>query len=221
VNEALVPSLGFFGRNMEYLSLHTASLASVPLMGAFTGWITTWIAIKMIFRPRQPINIFGLKIVGFVPRRQRELAERLGETIERDLVSHRDVQQVLQSPEIEHEIGVAIESQVDVMFERCLEKIPMASMLIRGELALQLKRLISDQMRASVPEVLDSLIEKVEHRLDFKDIIRERVEQFDMTKLEHIIYSIAAKEIRMIELLTGALGFVVGFAQLGIMIFVR
>jgi uncharacterized membrane protein YheB (UPF0754 family) len=153
---------------MHYLTLHYLTLASIPLMGAFTGWVTTWIAIKMIFRPRRPINILGLKIVGFVPRRQRELAERLGETIERDLLSHRDVQQVLQSPEIEQEIGVAIENQVESLFERCIEKIPMASIIVRGELASQLKRLISEQMRASVPEVLDSLIEKIEHRLDFK-----------------------------------------------------
>jgi uncharacterized membrane protein YheB (UPF0754 family) len=203
---------------MHYLTLHYLTLASIPLMGAFTGWVTTWIAIKMIFRPRRPINILGLKIVGFVPRRQRELAERLGETIERDLLSHRDVQQVLQSPEIEQEIGVAIENQVESLFERCIEKIPMASIIVRGELASQLKRLISEQMRASVPEVLDSLIEKIEHRLDFKEIVRERVEQFDMSKLEQIIYSIAAKEIRMIELLTGVLGFVVGSVQLGIML---
>jgi uncharacterized membrane protein YheB (UPF0754 family) len=42
--------------------------------------------------------------------------------------------------------------------------------------------------------------------------------KFDMSKLEQIIYSIAAKEIRMIELLTGVLGFVVGSVQLGIML---
>lgn len=206
---------------MEYLTLHNLSLAAVPIMGAFTGWVTTWIAIKMIFRPRQPVNILGLKIVGFVPRRQRELAERLGETIERDLLSHRDVQQVLQSPEIEQQIGMAIENQVESLLERCIEKFPMAGMIIRGELAVQLKRLISEQMRASVPGILDSLIEKVEHRLDFKQIVQERVEQFDMTKLEQIIYSIAAKEIRMIELLTGVLGFVVGSVQLAIMLSVN
>ena len=34
------------------------------LLSAFTGWITTWIAVKMLFHPRRPINILGFKLQG-------------------------------------------------------------------------------------------------------------------------------------------------------------
>ena len=48
------------------------------LLSTFTGWITTWIAIKMLFHPRKPIKILGLTIQGIFPKNQQQIAEKLG-----------------------------------------------------------------------------------------------------------------------------------------------
>jgi uncharacterized membrane protein YheB (UPF0754 family) len=52
-----------------------------PFVGALIGWLTNYLAIKMLFRPRQPRFIFGL-LCRVIPRRQRDLALKIGEVVE-------------------------------------------------------------------------------------------------------------------------------------------
>ena len=44
---------------------------------AFIGWITNFIAIKMLFHPRTPVQIGSLTIQGIFPKRQKALALNL------------------------------------------------------------------------------------------------------------------------------------------------
>ncbi|NDC78344.1 MAG: DUF445 family protein, partial [Chitinophagia bacterium] len=56
-------------------------LASIPVISAFIGWVTNWVAIKMLFHPRRPIRFLGLTVQGIFPKRQRQFAERLGRMV--------------------------------------------------------------------------------------------------------------------------------------------
>ena len=50
-----------------------------PLVGALIGYATNWLAVKMLFRPRQPWGAGVLKFQGVVPRRQEALADSISE----------------------------------------------------------------------------------------------------------------------------------------------
>jgi hypothetical protein len=59
-------------------------ILSGPLVGGLIGYITNYIAIKMLFRPRTPIYIGKLRLPftpGVVPRRKDELADILGNAV--------------------------------------------------------------------------------------------------------------------------------------------
>ena len=38
-----------------------------PLIGAAIGWFTNFVAIKLLFRPHEPVSIFGFSIQGDYP----------------------------------------------------------------------------------------------------------------------------------------------------------
>ena len=55
-----------------------------PLIGAVIGYITNYIAIKMLFRPLTPKMIFGRRLPftpGIIPRRKAQLADALGKAV--------------------------------------------------------------------------------------------------------------------------------------------
>ncbi|AGT30973.1 membrane protein [Geobacillus genomosp. 3] len=59
-------------------------------VGALIGGVTNFIAIVMLFRPYEPIYIFGKQLPftpGLIPKRRRELAEQLGKTVVEHLVT--------------------------------------------------------------------------------------------------------------------------------------
>jgi len=52
-------------------------LILIPIISAFIGWFTNWIAIKMLFHPREPKKFLGLTLHGIFPKRQKVIAEKL------------------------------------------------------------------------------------------------------------------------------------------------
>ena len=56
-------------------------LCLIPVTGASLGWVTNWVAIKMLFYPKEPLNILGIRfnsVHGLFPRHRLEFAEKTG-----------------------------------------------------------------------------------------------------------------------------------------------
>lgn len=79
-----------------------------PLIGALIGYITNWIAVKMMFKPLQPIKIgkFTLPFTpGIIPKNQNRLAESIAEAISKNLLTEEDIKNNLLSEEIKEKIN--------------------------------------------------------------------------------------------------------------------
>ena len=110
------------------------------LLSTFTGWITTWIAIKMLFHPRKPIKILGLTIQGIFPKNQRLIAEKLGQVVGKELLSFDEIEQKVTNPENLQKLRPDIEHHIDNFLRNKLKDVfPMLSMLIGEKTILQLK----------------------------------------------------------------------------------
>jgi len=197
---------------------HYFILLSLPIIGALIGWGTNFIAVKMLFRPRVPRNFLGLRFHGVIPARQIELARSIGETVESQLISHRDLQDALQRPEVNAELAKTIEAEVERFMNERLSANPLIAIVMQGPLANELKRMVVKQLHASTPQILERLVGTLEKHMSFKQIVQQRVEEFDIATLENLIQRIASRELRAIEIWGGVLGFLVGAFQAGLSI---
>jgi len=59
----------------------------------------------------------------------------------------------------------------------------------------------------------DSIATAATNELDIKRLVRERLEGFSLEELERLIFQLARRELRHIEVLGGIIGFLVGLAQ--------
>jgi uncharacterized membrane protein YheB (UPF0754 family) len=194
------------------------TVISVPIIAALIGWITNYIAVKMIFRPRKAWNILGFKIHGLIPKRQKELAAKIGETVARDLVYHQDIIDAIDLKTVQSEIRSIVSVKIDSFVADYIGKNPMIGMFLQGPMLEQIRSALLSQVESAVPELMESFSTKMESSLDFKQIVQNRVEGFDLSKLEALVYAISAKELKAIELLGGVLGFIVGLLQVAIML---
>ena len=64
-------------------------LMILAIIGALIGWLTNVIAIKLMFRPIQPVRIWGTPFVlqGLIPERKDEIAKSIGDVINEELIS--------------------------------------------------------------------------------------------------------------------------------------
>jgi len=61
------------------------------IIGGVIGWTTNWGVIRMLFRPRKPLRIAGFKWSGLLVKKKPELAKRIGEIVEKDLLTKEKI----------------------------------------------------------------------------------------------------------------------------------
>ncbi|MEF8889513.1 MAG: DUF445 family protein [Desulfohalobiaceae bacterium] len=188
-----------------------------PLLGAFIGWLTNYLAIRMLFHPRRPVRIGFWTWQGLFPKRQEELAVKLGEIVENELVNHSDIQRVLGDPEFQARLRDTVRSQVDEFVDRRVtRKLPsMLASTLRGSVLERLKTLLAREVEQFIPEMVDRAGRELEYRVRFSHIVQDKVSSFSTDKLEEVLFTIMKREFRFIEVLGGLLGLIIGLFQLG------
>ncbi len=92
----------------------------LPICGVVVGYVTNWVALRMIFEPVEPWQLFGVKIQGLFLRRQPEVAEVYGQIISEDVVTLGNIgEELLHGPQsdrtrqmIETAMGPAVDRAV-------------------------------------------------------------------------------------------------------------
>ena len=85
-----------------------------PILGAIIGYVTNWIAIRMLFRPRATKRIFGVQVPltpGIVPKNRDELAQKIGRAVAGELLSADAIRTQIDSPELQASLGQWISHQ--------------------------------------------------------------------------------------------------------------
>ncbi len=191
---------------------------TLPIIAALTGYITNYIAIKMLFHPRKKIKILFLEIQGIFPKRQKVLAEKLGKIVAEELFSIEDVKQSLQNPGGTEEVTAVVDAKLDDFLDnRLMDVMPMLAMFMNDEVKQKIKVTLLAEVQLMLPELIGRFISKIENEVDVEKTVYDKVVSFSTDKLEEILYSIMSKEFKFIEILGGVLGFVIGLIQIAIL----
>ena len=186
----------------------------LPFISALIGWVTNFIAVKMLFHPKTEVNLGLFKLHGIFPKRQKQLAEKLGKIVSKELFSFSDIKGELLKPENTAEVNNVLESKIDLFLNEKLAKaMPMIAMFINDGVKQKIKATLMEEFGNSLPEVLENYSDKLEKSIDIEKIVYDKVTAFSSDKLEDILFSIMKKEFKFIELLGGVLGFIIGLFQ--------
>lgn len=179
-------------------------------IGGLIGYVTNRIAIKMLFRPVNPIKILFFEIQGVFPKRKDKIAVSLAETIEQELLSKDVIMDKILNEEKIQEYKVLIK---DMLVEKIEEKIPpMVKMFLGSN-----PNLIKDLIDKEGDQILDDLIDKLKDSglegLDIKEIVKEKIDSLDFVEFEKIIFGLMNKELRFVEIIGLFLGMFIGVIQ--------
>ncbi|MFC1845272.1 DUF445 domain-containing protein [Thermodesulfobacteriota bacterium] len=190
-------------------------LYSLPLIGALIGWLTNYIAIKMLFHPRNEVRLFFIPVQGVFPKRQKALARKLGQIVSEELVSAQDVTAHLK----EKATSEAVLNHISLRLEEGISKrlpgaFPILAILKSSDMADKIKNMLLDQMSSLNEELIDKLSGELEEELDVQGIVEKKVSSFSSEKLEKILFSIMRREFKFIEMVGAVLGFLIGVVQI-------
>ena len=67
---------------------------SLPLIGAFIGYFTNYVAIKMLFYPKKPYYIAGVRLPftpGLIPKKRDELIDKISSVVAEKVINKREL----------------------------------------------------------------------------------------------------------------------------------
>lgn len=194
----------------------TILLILTPFITAGIGWLTNWVAIQMLFHPRQSMRIFFWKWQGLIPRRQQQLAEEAAEIIEREIMQQHIIVHEIRKIELTPYLNEAAKKLVWERVGPQLQAIPLLGGFINDGMLAKFEVIAAAAMREESGPLMEKVATQFEATVDLKQMIEDNIAAFDLERLEEIVNQVAKREFRTIERLGAILGFIIGCAQVAL-----
>lgn len=175
---------------------------SIPIVAAFVGWSTNWLAVKMTF---YPLEFYGLRLgplpigwQGIIPSKARRMAGIAVQSILSKLISIREIVEVMDPRLVaEHIIG-----EVDPMLDAWTDEMMIAHHpVLWSNLPDPLRRILRTRVRAKLPHLIDDLMQDValniDHLVDVKTLVADHLEK-NKELLNRVFWECGETEFRFL-----------------------
>ncbi|WP_293444564.1 DUF445 family protein [Persephonella sp.] len=211
-----------------------------PLIGAFIGYITNYLAVKMLFRPFEEKRVLGFKLPftpGLIPKRREEIAVAIANTIEKHLLTkeklHRLFEESSYKERLKSRIEIILDQMVDQVFtdiqEALKEGVSLGKINIKtAVIAVAFEKFvekagekIKDKLKKQMLEKASDNIEKnieeelpqILSQLNIKKLVVDTFMEMDIKTLEKIVIGFSEKQLKHITYTGAVLGFFIGLLQ--------
>ncbi len=147
-----------------------------PLLGAVIGYVTNYIAIRMLFRPLKAWRLLGLRIPltpGIIPAKRGELAQKMGGMVGDHLLTADDVGRAFAKESVQHELRHAVTDKLGLLLDRELG--PLES-LVPDRFRRRFRELVELLQRKLVKLIFDYL-QSVEFEQKLRDYLQRQGDQ--------------------------------------------
>lgn len=187
----------------------------LPVGGLIVGYATNWIAIKIIFEPKRPINVFGLTFQGMFLKRQAEVANVYSDIIEKKLLNSHNIIQIALNGSGSEQVLELIQLHVNDAIERYIAVAqPYFALGVGSEQYFKMKKLAIDLIFSKSDKYLLYLEDYANDALSVGDDLKFKMSQLSPEEFEGVLRP-AYQQDEWKLIVTGAiLGLGAGFFQL-------
>jgi len=166
-------------------------IAIPVIVGAIIGYVTNWLAIKMLFRPHEEKRILGLRIPftpGLIPKERNRIAKSVGITIGEYLLSPDVVINSLTNNRIESHIKEWVESNMNRLKKEKRSIMDFMTIIIKDNYSQVLK---------AVKEKITGYICKEARKETFKQKVMSLLDSSFLNESIENIYSLVIQKVEL------------------------
>lgn len=169
-------------------------LIAIPFISAFVGYVTNWVAIRMLFRPHKEKRILGLRIPftpGLIPRKRVELAKTIGRAVGQELLTGEALAQRIEDREFREKMQTLIR---DYTQELLSKELPSLNALIPSKFRADWDAFIID-LKQKLSDWSYKLLTGNEMEALIRSQVQQRVEELLKRPLQEIAPDSLLKEM--------------------------
>jgi uncharacterized membrane protein YheB (UPF0754 family) len=169
---------------------------TLPVAGALVGYVTNWIAIKLLFEPADPVDLGPFVLQGLFESRQVEVSQEFAHFME---------SRVLSSPML---LDALTNQNEEEMFQFLRKQLPwpIPEHVLRA--AMEAIRTV-----AANPEQYKHIHSYVSESLDIEDTLSSRLKKLSPKNFEDLLHPVFQEDEIILIVTGGVLGALAGLLQ--------
>lgn len=199
----------------------THSVWVMPLFGAFTGWFTDWLALRMIFEPKQPTRyLFGLvEWQGLFLRRRQEVAAEYGALIAEEVITARNViEAVLRGPLSDRLYEMILKHVHEAVDQQAGLARPLLVFAVGTSGYQAMKEAVARRLLERLPETLRHAENYVGDAMALKQTLVGKMRELTAEEFEGLLRPAFRQDEWALIAVGAVLGFLVGELQVFVML---
>ncbi|WP_340685397.1 DUF445 domain-containing protein [Amycolatopsis coloradensis] len=191
----------------------------LPIFGGCIGLFTDWLAIKLIFVPREPVRVGRVILQGKFQRRRADVAHQYGEMIANEILTVPNLlDAVLRGPRsdrlyalVERLVARAVDEQASVAK-------PMVAMAVGGQRLNEIKQAAARKALERLPPTIRHAEGYLTEAMDVAKIVERRMLGLTPLEFEGLLRPAFRQDEWKLIAVGGLIGFLVGELQVLLML---
>ena len=187
----------------------------LPLFGFLVGWLTNWIALKIIFRPLEPKYFMGFKIHGKFLQRQKEVAVSFSRVVCVELIHTKAIWDEILGGPLNRNFYSLLRTHSLVFTDELLGGLRTFAIAGMGAQKFnEMKETVALKIMEGLPNIIDQCYEYTTEALDIENTIRERMINLSPPDFEGVLHPAFEEDEILLIIVGAALGLAAGIIQL-------
>ncbi|MEV5650576.1 DUF445 domain-containing protein [Nocardia sp. NPDC052254] len=212
-----------FGTLLGFVQMFTWALTHsswlMPLFGGFTGLVTDWLALQMIFRPVRPWKIFGrIGWQGLFHKRREQVCVDYGDLIATEILTPAKMLEAVLNGERSDRLASILARRMDEFIDSQSAPAQPLVTLVAGDTIARVKREIAPEMLAYIRSAAAGFEDHAMRTLDLRSLVIEKTRQLTDDEYEGLLRPAFKQDEWKLVAIGGVLGFLVGELQVHLLL---
>lgn len=187
----------------------------LPTAGFLVGWVTNYLALKVIFRPLTPKNVCGYELLGIFLRRQQEVSDTFARVIMTEIVHVKAIWDAIFTGPLNANFFAMLRAHTLVFTDKLIVEIkPLAIAAMGADNFALMKEDVAQKVIEGLPGIIDNSYQYTQKAMDMENEVRAKMQALPPDEFEGVLHpAFEEDEIQLIAI-GGVLGAIVGVIQI-------
>ena len=185
----------------------------LPFFGFAVGYLTNFVALKVIFQPIEPKRVCGVTLHGVFLRRQNEVSEEFARLNQLHFCNAENLWEEMMNGTYKEKFEALVRRNAENFFDKAIGSVTTAKLIIGAEKYDEIKCTIVDMIFASIPDCVPVTYDYQNEALGIEDTVRERMQKLPGKDFERVLHPVFEQDEIKLIVVGGVLGALTGVAQ--------
>jgi uncharacterized membrane protein YheB (UPF0754 family) len=191
----------------------------LPIFGGCIGLFTDWLAIKLIFVPRDPIRLGHFTLQGKFQRRRAEVARQYGELIAHEVLTVPNLMEsILRGPRSDRLLGMVQKMVAKAVDEQTSMAKPLVALTIGTQRLNEMKQAAAVKAVEQLPSTIRHAEGYLTQAMDVAKMVEDRMLRLTPVEYEGLLRPAFRQDEWKLIAVGGVIGFLVGELQVLLML---